>query len=244
MKIAILGYGKMGKLIEEIALKAGHEIVLKIQSHNIEDLSKLNLADVAIDFSRPQAAVQNLMACQAAGIPVVSGTTGWLEDWEMVTNAFKAVAGRFFYASNFSLGVNIFFALNRNLAQMMHKYSHIYQPAVEEIHHIHKLDAPSGTGLTIANDIIKAFPNLNNWALIAENSNINNENTLPIDAKRIGEVIGTHIVTYTSNIDTLRIEHEAHNRQGFAAGAVAAAEWLVLQSAGIYNMNDFLQLEK
>lgn len=244
MNIAILGYGKMGKLIEQVALNAGHNIVLRIQSHNVQDLALLSKADVAIDFSRPQAAVTNLMACKEAGIPVVCGTTGWLQEWENVTYAFKMAKGTFFYASNFSLGVNIFFALNRNLAQMMQKYSHIYTPSVKEIHHIHKLDAPSGTGLTIANDIIRTLPNLEGWALTQENDNIDTTNTLPIDAQRIGEVIGTHIVHYTSAIDTLKIEHEAHNRQGFAAGAVAAAEWLVQQQPGIYNMNDFLALEK
>lgn len=245
MKIALLGYGRMGKLIESIAEAAGHEIILRIDANNSHDIDKINQADVAIDFSQPQVAVKHLKACFSAAVPVVSGTTGWLADWPAVAEEAEKTKAKFFYASNFSLGVNLFFQLNSYLAKLMQPYAHLYQPKITEIHHIHKLDAPSGTGKTLAEDLLKAWPQLQNWQL-CENAPTENENTqnnhLPILAKREGEVIGTHEITYTSLIDSLRIEHIAHDRNGFAQGAVAAAEWLLAQSkTGIYSMSDLLK---
>jgi 4-hydroxy-tetrahydrodipicolinate reductase len=246
MKIALLGYGRMGKLIAAIAEAAGHEIVLRIDADNSHDIDKIKQADVAIDFSQPQVAVQHLKACFAAAVPVVCGTTGWLADWPIIAEEAQKTNAQFFYASNFSLGVNLFFQLNSYLAKLMQPYAHLYQPTVTEIHHTHKLDSPSGTGKTLADDLLKAWPQLQNWQLAnsesAATENANTENNfLPIIAKREGEVVGTHEITYTSVIDTLRIEHVAHDRNGFAQGAVAAAEWLFRQNkTGIYGMPDLL----
>ncbi len=244
MKIALLGYGRMGKLIERIAEAAGHEIILRIDANNSHDIDKIKQADVAIDFSQPHVAVKHLKACFSAAVPVVSGTTGWLADWPTVAEEAEKTKARFFYASNFSLGVNLFFQLNSYLAKLMQPYAHLYQPKVTEIHHVHKLDAPSGTGKTLAEDLLKAWPQFQNWQL-TENATTENATTennhLAIVAKREGDVIGTHEISYCSAIDTLRIEHIAHDRNGFAQGAVAAAEWLARQTkAGIYGMPDLL----
>jgi 4-hydroxy-tetrahydrodipicolinate reductase len=241
MKIALLGYGRMGKLIERIATEAGHTIVLRLQTHNSHEINLLAAADVAIDFSRPTAAAANIRACFAAGVPVVSGTTGWLEDWDNVVSDCQKAEGRFFYASNFSLGVNIFFLLNQHLAKLIAPYAHLYAPRLTEIHHIHKLDAPSGTGTTLARDLVELLPTLQSYQLENADAPINNKAILPIDAIRTGEVVGTHQVSYTSDIDTIRIEHEAHSRDGFARGAVAAAEWLAQKTGnGIFGMPDLL----
>lgn len=257
MKIALLGYGRMGKTIHELALSAGHEVILKT-SNPKRDQEQLRLADVAIEFSQPKYAIENIELCLAAGVPVVCGTTGWLEKGATGNAAFGPVAdlvenhqSAFFYSSNFSLGVNVFFRLNRYLAKMMAALPS-YTASLKEIHHIHKLDAPSGTAITLAEDLVQANPNLNDWYLAEERWPANSEhkdfkvamlknNALPIASERSGETPGTHRITYSSPADTLRIEHEAHGRIGFAKGALAAAEWLVGKQ-GIYGMDDLLKI--
>jgi len=233
MNIALLGYGKMGKVIEQIALQRGHSIVLKADKNtNSYDIS---LADVAIDFSIPSAAVTNISECFAHNIPVISGTTGWLEDYDKMVSLCKEKNGAFIYASNFSLGVNIFFELNKNLAKMMKNLSQ-YNVNLEETHHTQKLDAPSGTAITLAEDIIENS-NYSSWKLDA---NVE-ENEIPIEAKRIENIPGTHTINYESEVDSIKITHTAHNRNGFALGAVIAAEWL-LDKKGVFTMNDVLNI--
>ncbi len=234
MKIALFGYGKMGRTIEKIALQKGHEIVLKVDE-NTESFD-ITLADVAIDFSIPSVAYSNISTCLKNNVPVVSGTTGWLDKFEEATNLCKKNKGGFIYASNFSLGVNIFFELNEYLAKMMGNLSQ-YDISMEEIHHTQKLDAPSGTAISLAEDIIK-HTNKNSWALDVTNNNTE----IPIVAKRIPEVPGTHTVEYKSEVDTIEIKHTAHNRGGFALGAVTAAEWLVGKH-GVFTMKDVLGLK-
>ncbi|MBP6072782.1 MAG: 4-hydroxy-tetrahydrodipicolinate reductase [Flavobacterium sp.] len=232
MKIALLGYGKMGKVIERIALERGHEIVLKKTEENSFD--GLLDADVAIDFSVPSAAVQNISECLHHNIPIVSGTTGWLEHYDDMTSLCTSKNGAFIYGSNFSLGVNLFFELNAHLAKIMSRFNQ-YEVSMEEIHHTQKLDKPSGTAITLAQNIIKE-KNLSSWSI--ENPN---ENELFIDVKRIDSVPGTHSISYTSEVDTIEITHTAHNRDGFALGAVIASEWLI-NKKGIYTMKDVLGL--
>lgn len=232
MKIALLGYGKMGKVIERIALERGHEIVLrKTSSDTFADLHK---ADVAIDFSIPNAAVNNISACLHEGIPVISGTTGWLENYNEMVQLCKEQNGAFIYGSNFSLGVNIFFELNDYLAKMMSKFNQ-YKVEMEEIHHTQKLDAPSGTAITLANTIIDNS-DYSSWAL--ENAK---SDEILIDAKRIENIPGTHSIFYNSEVDTIEIKHTAHNRDGFALGSVIAAEWIIGKQ-GVFTMKDVLQL--
>lgn len=232
MKIALLGYGKMGKVIERIALERGHEIVLrKSGSDTFDGLEK---ADVAIDFSIPDAAIGNISACLNGGIPVISGTTGWLENYHKMAQLCEEQKGAFIYGSNFSLGVNIFFELNEYLAKIMSKFEQ-YKVSMEEIHHTQKLDAPSGTAITLAKDIIENS-DYSSWAL--ENAE---SNEILIDAKRIENVPGTHSVLYNSAVDAIEIKHTAHNREGFALGAVVAAEWL-FGKTGIFTMKDVLNL--
>lgn len=232
MKIALLGYGKMGKTIERFALSRGHEIVLRKTSGDTYD--GLEQADVAIDFSVPSAAVVNITTCLNAGIPVVSGTTGWLEDYDMMVKLCKEKSGAFLYGSNFSLGVNLFFSLNEYLAKMMRRFPE-YKIAMEEIHHTQKLDAPSGTAITLARTIIDNS-DYSSWALSAKA-----DDELQIDAKRIENVPGTHSVFYTSDVDTIEIRHTAHSRDGFALGAIMAAEWLAGKQ-GVFSMKDVLEL--
>jgi len=234
MKIALLGYGKMGKTIEQIALQRGHEIVLKIDENSAD--YKISIADVAIDFSIPAAAFNNISNCLNNQVPVISGTTGWLNKLPEATALCKENNGAFITASNFSLGVNIFFELNAHLAKMMRNLEQ-YAISIEEIHHTKKLDAPSGTAITLAEGII-ANTNKESWALNVTT----NENVIPITAKRIDEVPGTHTVTYKSDVDTLEIKHTAHSRDGFALGAVIAAEWLVGKT-GVFTMKDVLGLK-
>ncbi len=234
MKIALLGYGKMGKTIEQIALQKGHEIVL-IVDENTKDYD-ITLADVAIDFSIPTVAFANISNCLNNNVPVVSGTTGWLDKFNEAIELCNKKKSGFIYASNFSLGVNIFFELNEYLAKMMSNLSQ-YQISMEEIHHTQKLDEPSGTAITLAEGIIK-HTNKNNWSLNVTN----NENEVPIVAKRIAGIPGTHSVEYKSSVDTIDIKHTAHNRDGFALGAVIAAEWLVGKT-GVYTMKDVLGLK-
>lgn len=235
MKIALLGYGKMGKVIEKIALERGHEIVLRKSSTSAYD--GLENADVAIDFSIPSAAVSNITKCLQLNVPIVSGTTGWLDDYPKMVALCKKKKGAFIYGSNFSLGVNLFFELNNYLAKMMSKFNQ-YSVSMEEIHHTQKLDAPSGTAISLAKGII-ANSNYTDWSL-DKNSN---ENNIYIDAQRIENVPGTHSVFYTSEVDTIEIKHTAHSRNGFAFGAVIAAEWLVGKK-GVFTMRDVLELEK
>lgn len=232
MKIALLGYGKMGKVIERIALERGHEIVLrKTSSDTFEDLHK---ADVAIDFSIPNAAVNNISACLHEGVPVISGTTGWLENYREMVKLCEEQNGAFIYGSNFSLGVNIFFELNDYLAKMMSKFNQ-YKVEMEEIHHTQKLDAPSGTAITLANRIIENS-DYSSWAL----ENAKNDELL-INVKRIENVPGTHSIFYNSEVDTIEIKHTAHNRDGFALGSVIAAEWIIGKQ-GVFTMKDVMQL--
>ena len=232
MKIALLGYGKMGKVIERIALERGHEIVLKKDQNNTFE-GLLN-ADVAIDFSVPDSAVENISECLNNAIPVISGTTGWLVDYPKMAQLCEAKNGSFIYASNFSLGVNVFFELNEYLAKMMANLKQ-YNVSMEEIHHTHKLDAPSGTAITLAEGVIK-HTDYANWTL---ETPISNE--IHIEAKRIENVPGTHSIFYDSEVDQIEIKHTAHSREGFALGAVVAAEWLVGKK-GIFNMKDVLGL--
>lgn len=233
MKIALLGYGKMGKVIEQIALTRGHEIVLRKDQDSTFD--GLHLADVAIDFSVPDSAVANITACLNIGIPVISGTTGWLANYQSMMDLCATKNGGFIYASNFSLGVNIFFELNEYLAKMMTNLKQ-YNVSMEEIHHTQKLDAPSGTAITLAEGVIKNS-DYSNWTL---ETPISNE--IHIEAKRIENVPGTHSVFYDSNVDQIEIKHTAHSREGFALGAVVAAEWLVGKK-GVFTMKDVLGLK-
>ena len=232
MKIALLGYGKMGKVIERIALERGHEIVLK-KDHDNTFEGLLN-ADVAIDFSVPDSAVGNISECLNNGIPVISGTTGWLADYPKMVQLCEEKSGSFIYASNFSLGVNVFFELNEYLAKMMANLKQ-YNVSMEEIHHTQKLDAPSGTAITLAEGVIK-HTDYANWTL---ETPISNE--IHIEAKRIENVPGTHSIFYDSEVDQIEIKHTAHSRKGFALGAVVAAEWLVGKK-GVFNMKDVLGL--
>jgi len=232
MKIALLGYGRMGKAIEKIALKRGHEIVLKVDSgHKDFDIS---LADVAIDFSDPKAAFQNIYYCIENNVPVISGTTGWLEKYDELIIFCNQKNGSFLYASNFSIGVNLFFKLNEYLAKMMKKNTG-YDVEMEEIHHIHKLDKPSGTAISLAEQIISNSKK--------EQWNLKNRSSkeLLISVKREDEVPGTHIVKYESNIDKIEISHTAFNRDGFALGAIIASEWIIGKN-GVFGMKDILNL--
>ncbi|TXE09924.1 4-hydroxy-tetrahydrodipicolinate reductase [Seonamhaeicola algicola] len=235
MKIALLGYGRMGQTIEKIAISRGHDVVLKIDKDDVDyDITQ---ADVAIDFSLPTAAFGNITNCINNNVPVVSGTTGWLENYNKAVTLCNDKKGAFIYASNFSLGVNIFFELNKTLAKMMSNLKQ-YNVTMEEIHHTKKLDAPSGTAITLAEGVIENNTNYNAWEL----NETKNNNAIPIVAKRIGDVPGTHVVNYASEVDTINIEHVAHNRQGFALGAVVAAEWLVGKT-GVFSMNDVLGIK-
>ncbi|NMH88606.1 4-hydroxy-tetrahydrodipicolinate reductase [Flavivirga algicola] len=233
MNIALLGYGKMGKTIEQIAIKRGHNIVLAIDKDDTDyDITK---ADVAIDFSIPSVAFNNISNCLNNQVPVVSGTTGWLDNYDKAVALCNEKNGAFIYASNYSLGVNIFFELNKTLAKMMSTLKQ-YNVSMEEIHHTQKLDAPSGTAISLANDIISQHASYDNWKL-----DENDETTIPIVAKRIEDVPGTHTVNYESEVDTITIEHIAHTRQGFALGAVIAAEWIAGKT-GVFTMNDVLNI--
>ncbi len=232
MKIALLGYGKMGKTIERIALKRGHTIVIKA---NADTTYTIKDADIAIDFSLPDVAFNNISNCINNNVPVISGTTGWLDDYNKIETLCKAQQGAFIYASNFSLGVTVFFELNKTLAKMMSTLQQ-YNVSMEEIHHTQKLDAPSGTAISLANDIIEEHKDYNSWTLETTKAN-----SIPITAKRIEHVPGTHTVTYKSEVDTIDITHTAHNREGFALGAVVAAEWLIGKT-GVFTMKDVLNI--
>jgi len=232
MNIALLGYGKMGKAIEEVALERGHQIALKIDIDQKEyDFSGV---DLAIDFSDPSAAFENIYKCIENDVPVISGTTGWLSRYDEIVDFCKIRKGAFIYASNFSVGVNVFFNLNEHLSKIM-KNIKGYNVEMEEVHHIHKLDAPSGTAITLAEPIIENSDKTK-WNLENEE-----ESDLYIKVKREGEVPGTHTVEYASAVDSIEIRHTAFNRGGFALGAVVAAEWL-LGKEGIFSMKDVLSI--
>jgi len=238
MNIGLIGYGQMGKEIEKVAISRGHTVNLIIDKDNIQDLNEENLSkvDVVIEFSRPESAVANYLACFKSGKPVVSGTTGWLDKMDEVIGDCNKNSAAFFYASNFSLGVNLFFELNKQLAKLMSQYKE-YEVSMNEIHHTKKLDAPSGTGITLAEGVIEAYPNLKSW----KNDKEVNENELALTSERIGEVPGTHEIFYDSEVDNITIRHEAKSRQGFVLGAVLAAEFLK-NKKGIFGMSDLLNI--
>lgn len=238
MKIALIGYGKMGKAIEEVALERGHEIVLKIDENNLSDFNKENIdkADVSIEFTGPHAAYDNLVKLFTFGATVVSGSTGWLDKLQEAQALCKEKNAAFIYASNFSVGVNLFFELNKKLAQLMHPHKQ-YTVTMEEIHHTQKKDAPSGTAITLAEGVLETYKELDGWV----NSEEPQQGKLQIVSKRIDPAPGTHTIKYTSEIDDIVITHEAHNRKGFALGAVVAAEFLNGKK-GIYTMKEVLGL--
>lgn len=231
MKIVLLGYGKMGQLIEKFALKRGHEVMLVVDANNREEITveDLNGADVAIDFSTPDAALENISLCFEADLPIVVGTTGWYEHLQEVKEICIDAQQTLLYGSNFSIGVNVFFHINRLLAKAMDPYKQ-YDVQVEEIHHLQKLDAPSGTAITIAEGIIENSSTKESWVnelVDGGTSNlVNKPNELLIESLRIEDVPGTHTVLYSSEVDQIEFKHTAHNRDGFALGAVVAAEWL------------------
>jgi 4-hydroxy-tetrahydrodipicolinate reductase len=232
MRIALFGYGKMGKMIEKIAQSRGHEIIAKIDIDTKEiDFSQM---DVAIDFSTPDSAFKNITSCIYHKVPVISGTTGWLHKYQEVAQLCNENKGAFLYASNFSLGVNLFFELNSTLAKLMGNLDQ-YKVSMEEIHHTQKLDAPSGTAITLAEGIIKNT-SYADWKLDEAA-----DNSINIHSVREGQVPGTHTVKYSSTVDDIEIKHTAHNREGFALGAVVAAEWIQGKS-GIFTMKDVLNL--
>ena len=235
MKIALLGYGKMGHIIEKIAQDRKHEIVLKIDVDNQHELTAENLqkADVAIEFSTPATVLEHIEACFEAKVPVIVGTTGWYGHLQRLKDECEQNGSTMLYASNFSVGVNVFFHVNKVLARLMNNYPY-YDVQVEEIHHIHKLDKPSGTAITIAEQILERIDRKNKWSIEEKSSD-----TLFIKDIREGEVPGTHIIKYTSAVDDIEIMHKAHNRQGFALGSVVAAEYLYGKK-GIFTMQDLI----
>jgi len=249
MKIALLGYGKMGKVLEEEAKKRGHEIVLRIDSKNAYLLNEgaLKEADLAIEFTSPGTVVDNIYHCFDAGIPVIVGTTGWLEHWDLVVEDARCRNQSLFYSSNFSLGVNLFFQLNRVLAKMMNEFPE-YEVSMTEIHHRAKKDSPSGTALSLAEGILENIPRKKGWVNELENSILSHspgefnpsQDPLKIYSKREDPVPGIHEIHYTSDEDEIVILHSAKNRRGFAIGAIFAAEW-ILGKKGIFTMQDLLK---
>ncbi len=239
MNIALIGYGKMGKAIEEIAIQRGHKIVLKIDLDNASDLNAANLskADVAIEFTSPASAFNNVMKCLEHKTPVVCGSTGWLDKWLTVKEYCEKQKGALVYASNYSVGVNIFFELNKRLAELMANHSD-YDVKLKEIHHTQKKDAPSGTAVTLAEQVLEYIPRKHNWI----NKEAATASELAIISERMDPAPGTHHVLYTSAIDDIEIIHTAHNRTGFATGAVLAAEF-IKDKQGIYSMSDVLGLK-
>jgi 4-hydroxy-tetrahydrodipicolinate reductase len=243
MKIALLGYGKMGKIIEKIATDRKHEIVLKIDKDNLDELTAENLqqADVAIEFTTPSSVFNNISKCFEAGVPVVVGTTGWYDQLANIKQQCETGDHSLLYATNFSIGVNIFFHINKVLAKLMNNYPY-YEVQVEEIHHTQKLDSPSGTAITIAEGIIENMDAKSKWqnVLVADESNTDDNiknNELLIESYRMDSVPGTHTVIYDSEVDSIEFKHTAHNRNGFALGAVLAAEWLK-DNKGFHSVND------
>lgn len=255
MKIALLGYGKMGRVIEGLAGEAGDEIVLRVDEHNRADISPetLRSAEVAIEFSRPEAAVANIDLALAAGVPIVVGTTGWLGELAAVAERTQRAGGALFWASNFSVGVNVFFAAARRAAELLAPYGGDYAAAIEEIHHEQKLDAPSGTAITLAETVAAALPTYDSWRLDEVVSAVPQRRVdpvaapapgragVPIRAVREAGVPGTHSLRLSSSVDTLELRHVAHSREGFARGALAAARWLASDGRrGVFTMQDLL----
>lgn len=238
MKIALIGYGKMGKVIENIALNRGHEIVAKINTSNPLSSVDLTMAEVAIEFTRPELAVSHIEHCLSKQLPIVVGTTAWQKELDRITKLVVEYNGSLLHSSNFSIGVNIFFEINKRLAKLMSGQSG-YKAMMEEIHHLQKLDAPSGTAITLANDILENNSDYISWVHDQEKKPHTNDQQLAIISHRKPDVPGTHSISYHSEIDSITITHEAHNRKGFAMGAVIAAEWLY-QRKGIFTMNDVL----
>ncbi len=256
MNILLFGYGKMGKAIEQTALERGHQIAGRITIDNRPDLDALpaDAVDAVIEFSAPESAVENLTYCLRRGWPVVSGTTGWLSHRAEIDQLCQERNGAFFYASNFSIGVNLFFRLNKILAQFMRNYPS-YHVSMTEIHHTEKKDAPSGTAITLAEGMLEHLPHKRRWVSkdaspevdpndangspLSPNSRINSTDAVQIESRREGQVPGTHTIRYESEVDQIEISHVAHSRQGFALGAVLAAEWLVGRT-GVFGMDDLL----
>lgn len=246
MKVALLGYGKMGQIIERFALERGHEVVLKINADNLDDLNKANLskADVAIDFSAPDAAISNIYACFEANLPIVVGTTGWYGQLQEVKNKCLSSNNTLLYGSNFSIGVNIFFHVNKVLAKLMSNFP-AYDVQVEEIHHTQKLDSPSGTAMTIAEGIIEELDGKTEWVNELVGSpfeDVIKKEQVLIESHRIENVPGTHTVVYSSEVDDIELKHTAHSRAGFALGAIVAAEWLQ-NKQGFYNIADIFNFK-
>ncbi len=236
MNILLVGYGKMGRTIERIAQQRGHRIAGKIDIDNPGDLDTVT-ADVAIEFSHPDAAYDNVKKCLLRGIPVVCGTTGWLSRKDEIESLTKEKGATFFYASNYSLGVNLFFKLNEQLAKMMNQFSS-YDVTIDETHHTEKKDAPSGTAITLAEGVIQHLGRKKQWAKAGSGT----PEDLTIESFRESEVPGTHVVKYASAMDDIEIKHTAHTREGFALGAVMVAEWLPGKT-GVLDMNDFLKFQ-
>jgi 4-hydroxy-tetrahydrodipicolinate reductase len=235
MKVLLIGYGKMGKAIEAIAVGRGHEIIAKVDTY--DELNRFNLkADVAIEFTQPESAVKNILYCFDHQIPVVCGTTGWLDQKSEIEDLCLEKKGGFFYASNYSLGVNLFFRLTSYLANMMRPYAD-YKASIDETHHTQKKDAPSGTAITLAERIILEQPLIKEW----QSTETQNPSSLVIRSHRIDPAPGTHTVKYQSSVDDIEITHTAHSREGFAQGAVLVAEWMVNRE-GVYSMDDFLKV--
>jgi len=238
MNIALIGYGKMGKAIEEIAISRGHSVVVKFNSQNPLESSQLRTTDVAIEFSQPDLALKHIKLCADGQIPIVVGTTAWEEHLPEIINHIEKREASLIYSSNFSIGVNLFFEMNKHLAKLMNDKTD-YVASITEIHHTHKIDSPSGTAVTLAKDLISNHPTYSSWKLTGQSENME-KSDLPISAIREENVPGTHLISYTSEIDTLTIEHQAHNRKGFALGAVIAAEF-IHKKQGVYTMSDILK---
>ena len=234
MKILLIGYGKMGQQIEQLAKKRGHEIAGVVDVDSAKQIVAYDstLVDVAIEFTQPKVAYENITNCIKQGIPVISGTTGWTSEYDKVVSLCQEQDGTFLFASNFSLGVNLFFRLNKWLAKLMNQ--HPYEVSMEETHHIHKKDAPSGTAITLAEGVISEKEGIEDWTLEEDSAS-----RIQIKAIREGEVPGTHIIKYSSEVDQIEIKHEAFSRQGFVLGAVLVAEW-IHNKKGVYTMDDFL----
>jgi len=238
MNIALIGYGKMGKAIEEIAISRGHSVVVKFNSQNPLESSQLRTTDVAIEFSQPDLALKHIKLCADGQIPIVVGTTAWEEHLPEIINHIDKREASLIYSSNFSIGVNLFFEMNKHLARLMNDKTD-YVASITEIHHAQKIDAPSGTAVTLAKDLISNHPTYSSWKLIGQSENME-KSDLQISAIREENVPGTHLISYTSEIDTLTIEHQAHNRKGFALGAIIAAEF-IHKKQGVYTMSDILK---
>jgi len=238
MKIALIGYGKMGKAIEKLALAKGHQITAIVDSQNSIENTNFDEVDVAIEFTRPELAVKHMNFCLEIGLPIIVGTTAWQNELKIITENVSKYNGALVHASNFSIGVNLFFEMNKKLAKIMEAHP-AYKLEMTEIHHTQKLDKPSGTAVTLAEEIIEQNTNYKVWSL-AESTELENEKEFFIHALREENVPGTHLVNYSSPIDSIQIQHTAHTRDGFALGAILAAEW-IKNKKGIFTMKDVLQ---